>query len=124
MLDWASGRLTCRAPIATLPSSSPATIGISLAHCSIELATRSTLQMRRSHGRCSIRAAHPVGASATITVTDPPSAGIVNIKLTGATTATLAPGHYTEALRITRAGKTSTFQGLSIIVMAANPFAH
>jgi hypothetical protein len=63
----------------------------------------------------------PVGASATITVIDPPSAGIVNIKLTGATTATLAPGHYIEALQITRAGKTSTFQGLSIIVMAANP---
>ena len=66
----------------------------------------------------------PVGASATITVIDPPSAGIVNIKLTGATTATLAPGHYTEALRITRAGKSSAFQGLSIIVVAANPFAH
>jgi hypothetical protein len=49
----------------------------------------------------------PVGASATITVIDPPSAGIVNIKLTGATTATLASGHYTEALRITRAGKRS-----------------
>lgn len=65
----------------------------------------------------------PVGASAIITVIDPPSAGIVNIKLTGAMTATLAPGHYTEALRITRAGKTSTFQGLSIIVMAANPVA-
>jgi hypothetical protein len=65
----------------------------------------------------------PVNANAIITVLDPPTAGMVNIKLTAATTAALAPGRYTEALRITRAGKTSTFQGLSIMVVARNPFA-
>jgi hypothetical protein len=65
-----------------------------------------------------------VEASATITVLDPPTRGIVNIELTAATTAALAPGFYTEALRITRAGSTAELQGLSIIVVAANPFAH
>ena len=63
-----------------------------------------------------------VKANAIITVVDPPTAGIVNIKLAAATTATLAPGRYTEALRITRGGTTSTFQGLSIMVVAPNPF--
>lgn len=62
-----------------------------------------------------------VKANAIITVVDPPTAGIVNIKLAAATTAALAPGHYTEALRITRGGTTSTFQGLSIMVVARNP---
>ena len=47
----------------------------------------------------------PLGASAIITVIDPPRAGIVSIKLTEATTATLAPGHYIEALRVTRPAK-------------------
>jgi hypothetical protein len=65
----------------------------------------------------------PVKANAIITVLDPPTAGMVNIKLTAATTAALVPGRYTEALRITRAGTTSTFQGLSIMVVARNPFA-
>ena len=65
----------------------------------------------------------PVKADAIITVLDPPTAGIVNIKLTAATTAALAPGRYTDVLRITRAGTTSTFQGLSIMVVARNPFA-
>ena len=60
----------------------------------------------------------PVAANAIITVLDPPTAGLVNIKLAAATTAALAPGRYTEALRITRAGTTSTFQGLSIMVVA------
>ena len=63
-----------------------------------------------------------VKANAIITVVDPPTAGIVNIKLAAATTAALAPGRYTEALRITRGGTTSTFQGLSIMVVAPNPF--
>ena len=53
-----------------------------------------------------------VEASATITVLDPPTRGIVNIELTAATTAALAPGFYTEALRITRAGSTAELQGL------------
>jgi hypothetical protein len=57
-------------------------------------------------------------------VLDPPTRGIVNIELTAATTAALAPGFYTEALRITRAGSTAELQGLSIIVVAAHPFAH
>jgi hypothetical protein len=65
----------------------------------------------------------PVKANATITVLDPPTAGMINIKLTGATTAALSPGRYTETLRITRAGTTSTFQSLSIIVVAQTPFA-
>jgi hypothetical protein len=65
-----------------------------------------------------------VEASAIITVLDPPTHGIVNIELTAATTAALAPGFYTEALRITRAGRTAELQGLSIIVVAASPFAH
>ena len=65
----------------------------------------------------------PVKANAIITVLDPPTAGMVNIKLTAATSAGLAPGRYSEALRITRAGTTSTFQGLSIMVVARNPFA-
>ena len=64
----------------------------------------------------------PVKANAIITVLDPPTAGMVNIKLTAATTGTLLPGRYTEALRITRAGTTSTLQGLSILVVARNPF--
>ena len=53
-----------------------------------------------------------VEASATITVHNPPTRGIVNIELTTATTAALAPGFYTEALRITRAGSTADLQGL------------
>jgi hypothetical protein len=65
----------------------------------------------------------PVKANAIITVLDPPIAGMINIKLTGATTAALSPGRYTETLRITRAGTTSTFQSLSIIVVAQDPFA-
>jgi len=65
----------------------------------------------------------PVKAKAIITVLDPPTAGMVNIELTAATTGGLLPGRYTEALRITRAGTTSTFQGLSILVVARNPFA-
>jgi hypothetical protein len=65
----------------------------------------------------------PVKANATITVLDPPTAGRINIKLTGATTAALSPGRYTETLRITRAGTTSTLQSLSILVVARNPFA-
>jgi hypothetical protein len=65
----------------------------------------------------------PIEVNAAIAVIDPPTAGVVNIKLTAATTAALAPGRYTEALRITRAGKTSTFQGLSIMVVARNWFA-
>ncbi len=65
-----------------------------------------------------------VKASATITVLDPPTRGIANIELTAATTAAIAPGLYTEALRITRAGSTSELQGLSIIFVPANPFVH
>ncbi len=64
----------------------------------------------------------PVEASAIITVLEPPTNGIVNIELTAATTAALAPGHYTEALRITWVGLTSNFHGLSIIVVAGDPF--
>lgn len=60
----------------------------------------------------------PVRARAVITVLDPPTAGIINIKLTAAATAAVAPGRYTDALRITLAGKTSTFWGGSIIVDA------
>lgn len=64
----------------------------------------------------------PVEASAIITVVEPPTRGIVNIVLIAATTAALAPGHYTEALRITRAGGTANFHGLSIIVVRGSPF--
>ena len=63
------------------------------------------------------------GAKPTSAVLDPPTAGMVNIKLPAATTAAFAPGRCTEALRIKRAGRTSTFQGLSIMVVARNPFA-
>jgi len=63
----------------------------------------------------------PVRVRAVITVLDPPTAGIINIKLTAAVTAAVAPGRYTDALRITLAGKTSTFWGGSIFV-DANPF--
>ena len=65
----------------------------------------------------------PVEANTVISVLDPPTAGTVNIKLTAETTAALTPGRYTEALSITRVGTTSTFQGLSIMVVARNPFA-
>jgi hypothetical protein len=47
--------------------------------------------------------------------------GFAPRKLTAATTAALAPGRYTDVLRITIAGKTLTLGGLSIIVTAANP---
>ena len=63
----------------------------------------------------------PVRVRAVITVLDPPTAGIINIKLTDAVTAAVAPGRYTDALRITLAGKTSTFWG-GVIFADANPF--
>jgi hypothetical protein len=47
--------------------------------------------------------------------------GFAPRKLTAATTAALAPGRYTDVLRITIAGKTLTLGGLSIIVAPANP---
>lgn len=65
----------------------------------------------------------PVEANAIIMALDPPTAGMVNIKLTAATTAAIAPGRYTDALRITRVGRTSTFRGSSIRCVARNPFA-
>ncbi len=52
-------------------------------------------------------------------VLDPPTAGIINIKLTAAVTAAGAPGRYTDALRIILAGK--TFRG-GVIFVDANPF--
>ena len=57
----------------------------------------------------------PVRVGAVITVLDPPTVGIINV------TAAVAPGRYTDALRITLAGKTSTFRG-GLIFVDANPF--
>jgi len=64
-----------------------------------------------------------VGASATTTVLDPPTAGIIHINLAAATTAALAPGYYTDKLQITFSDKTSVIHGLSIIVVAMHPLA-
>jgi len=64
-----------------------------------------------------------VETNATVTAVNPPSKGMINIKLSAATTATIAPGRYTDALRITRVGRTSTFRGSSIRCVARNAFA-
>jgi hypothetical protein len=57
-----------------------------------------------------------VSTNAIIAVLDPPTAGIVDIELTAATTRTIAPGLYTDELQITLAGRTSIVRGMSIIV--------
>lgn len=64
-----------------------------------------------------------VETNAIITAVNPPSAGMISIKLGAATTAAIAPGRYTDALRITRVGRTSTFRGSSIRCVARNGFA-
>ena len=64
-----------------------------------------------------------VETNAIVTAVNPPSTGMINIKLSAATTAAIAPGCYTDALRITRVGRTSTFRGSSIRCVARNAFA-
>ena len=49
---------------------------------------------------------------------DPPTAGIVNIKITAASTATVPAGLYTGELHVTLSGKTVIVRGVSIIVVA------
>jgi hypothetical protein len=63
----------------------------------------------------------PVGASTISAVLDPPSAGIVLVNLAAATTAALAPGYYTDELRVTRSGRMS--HGLSTLVVAMHPLS-
>lgn len=63
----------------------------------------------------------PVDTNATITVLDPPTAGIVEIRITATSTATAPAGLYTGELHITLHGRTSIVRGVSIIVVANIP---